>query len=325
MRALAAAIATILALISAEHLEAGVSEDIVFCSKIKKERERISCYDAAARVAAQAEPTRAMTTARTAAASSGGQPYVKPKNNPVDGAYVFGYVGYTPRLSPQTSPFAGRGPTFGGGLGYNFSSGPLVMGFEARGHWDDIAGPGTDSTFSFVQTLPLLAQTSFGSGPFLPINFGDRTLGFQSRTLNRYERNVGGDLSWRTGITPLDWLMLYGRVGIGAQEFTQSSLSLSSTANCRNSSSQVVVQPGGFSAQYFIVGCNPLEISSSATTMTQHGVAPYLLVGTGLEANFANFFLRVEGEFNLYVGQLPGSNSNTLHALAASIAAGVRF
>src|ERR1044072_2634298 len=76
---------------------AAVSDDLVFCSKLTSPKERIACYDAAARIAARGTPgaqppTAAIAPARMVTKNAADHPAAyappPPERRPFHGAYV---------------------------------------------------------------------------------------------------------------------------------------------------------------------------------------------------------------------------------------------
>jgi hypothetical protein len=90
---------------------AGVSDDLVFCSKLGNPKERIACYDAAARIAARPTPTttpaRSNILATQEAADHPIAPATAPtRNSSFDGAFFSiggGYGVANPRTVNLTS------------------------------------------------------------------------------------------------------------------------------------------------------------------------------------------------------------------------------
>jgi hypothetical protein len=133
--------------------QAAVSDDLVFCSKLTSPRERIACYDAAARIAANAPaataPSRVPAPSILSAPIAGQPvPYKVPpaERTPFHGAYV-GVGGAYGLGSPvNLSTFDGiqqlysvtgspHGPSVVGSVGYNIQYGHLVMGLELSGRY----------------------------------------------------------------------------------------------------------------------------------------------------------------------------------------------
>ena len=123
--------------------QAAVSDDLVFCSKLTSPRERISCYDAAARIAANAPASiRASVPMVTAPAARHPPPYkaATPERTPFHGSYLSvggSYAVWAPVnliASDQVQFFSTNqtpnGPSVVGSLGYNIQLGHFLTGLE---------------------------------------------------------------------------------------------------------------------------------------------------------------------------------------------------
>lgn len=131
---------------------AGVSEDLVFCSKIANERERVACYDAIARkhstrpASAAAAFNRAKTI--SAAALEPDVPnHALDKSTEWTGVYVGGLAGFGfstvdwRYTSGSAVPgFNTRGALVGGTVGANLAVGTWLFGTETDYSWAWIRG-----------------------------------------------------------------------------------------------------------------------------------------------------------------------------------------
>lgn len=172
--------------------QAEISEDLKFCANLKISRERLACYDAAARVenrtTSKAETTQPVVVKalplqskaalsrfdRAYVAITGGYDFAQSKPNSVAG------------LANTTQFDAINGPKIGGVVGYNATTGALLLGFEAR------------------------AQYSFGDSHISNAAFGGT---FTAKA----QRPLSADVSTRAGLIFGDWLT-YARVGAGAEQ-----------------------------------------------------------------------------------------------------------
>src|SRR5436309_759116 len=111
IRSLALAVAIVIATLS--HALADVSADLVFCSKQANPRERIACYDAAARIAASA------TTVRVARRTGPALITTPVADTPAPPAYM---------PAVEKNPFQGLYAAVGGS--YGFSS-PRSVGMSS--------------------------------------------------------------------------------------------------------------------------------------------------------------------------------------------------
>jgi hypothetical protein len=122
---------------------AGISDDLVFCSKLKNGRERLACYDAAARIE-KAEPKKLHVKSPVHVNDFETQqiiPADSPKSN-FDGLYVAAIGGYGFASQDTSIPVFGfgfpsvplqstSGWNVGGAVGYNLTAGRLF--FRCRG------------------------------------------------------------------------------------------------------------------------------------------------------------------------------------------------
>ena len=250
------------------------SADLVFCSKMPSARERISCYDAAARIAATSrQPTIAV--APVAAKS----PSLAPEGPAV--------VIDVPRFQGF---YAALGGSYGLGAPFNFSVFDTLQFFQ---------GTASPHGASFVGSLGYNLQIShavvgvefsgrFGQEHFAASNTAtvNDPLGIIGTSTASYAFNVDSSVhaALRAGLAVNDTL-LFAKAGAGIAHFSQTATSQGAATNCQtinfntNPISCVLRQP-------IVLG----------HALSQSGWLPSLLFGLGIEHNFGPFFGRIEAE-----------------------------
>jgi opacity protein-like surface antigen len=258
-----------------------------------------------------------------------------PARSQFEGPYVFFFGGYTPGLPGNNgSEFAKLNSySIGLGAGYNMQFGSIVFGPEGRVRKELGDRQIQDFANQFVSTLPIFIGSGSGDpNNFPPVPSGNRAIGNFNSSGTTYKRGGGGDLAWRVGVTPVDWLLLYGRVGLGAQEFTSTNITTSGTINCTNiavtRSTQIFSPTSGI---FFdtLVGCGSIQRASTSTITEQKSVVPYLTFGTGAEFSYNRFFVRAEAELQSFMvsGFSTGffTNGTWMHMASGTVGVGLRF
>lgn len=249
------------------------SADLVFCSKLAQQRERLACYDAAARIADN-KPARTNTRQPVAAAPESAYakapfaPSIAPPPSKFHGGYAAlgGSYGWASTrsydVSAPTSFSDGNGtaqPSGASGvaaLGYNITSGQLLFGGELSGRWgDESAKEGSTHQLGSIFEGPVTVQHSY-----------------------QYRNDASVHLSGRVGMTFEDTL-IFGKVGFGATRIEEVySLNV----------------PGFFSG-----------------TIAETNWVPSAIFGVGVEQNIGPVFVRVAGEVEAFDATLqrtpPGS------------------
>lgn len=252
------------------------SEDLVFCSKLADSRERIACYDAAARIAA----ARGKQAAPQAARAEGHRVPVVTKADPAPvmtvpapfaGYYAAGGVGYgiaEPRSFSIIGPVVftsgtenPQGWSGGGAVGYNFQSGSLVLGLELSGR----AGRESDSSsgvFVVTQTNGLVTAQA----PFF----------------HEFNVDAGIHLSGRVGAA-FGNTMVFAQAGIGAAHTVEAA----ATGAGFLCTSLVFIGS--------ILTCTA-AVSTPATFVETTQWQPSALFGIGLEQNYGSWFGRFSAQ-----------------------------
>lgn len=321
--------------VCAGQANAGISDDLRFCSSLKNSKERLACYDAAARIENHkpAIPARMRLDATPATKPA---PHPVATKSPFDGAYVGIVGGYDFNVSdpyvydlplgasfPIVPDNSIRGGKIGGTIGYNLTSGPILAGFEARAFYN--FGDASQSvTHRYPGTeLPYISSWSWCSSPCVYDPRMDPTSYAVSST-NTYtlkrSRPWQADFSVRTGLIFDDWLV-YARTGLGFEQ-TEAVTTNDNTASVTCNSPIVEHRrPNPNELAIAIVGCAPGGTSHGAvsTTVTR-SYNPTAILGAGFERNFGQWFARVEGEMMVHF-----ADGYTYYSPSANMAIGYRF
>lgn len=253
------------------------SADLVFCSRMPSKEERVSCYDAAARIAAtKPRPPGPGKPARVQHVEQPVTPTVTPPvlANVVPGPFSGFYLGVGGGFgfAEPRSYFVGA-PIFDSGLenalgwsgiaaaGYNVQAGNLVAGFEVRGRF----GSESDSSFNTFQ------QNTTGN-----------TATFTS--LHKFQTDAGVHLFGRAGLALGD-TMIFGYGGVGGAHTVETVRFTSVGTIC----TQTVFQGG----QATCVANAPAP-TFAATQMGQW--MPSFAFGAGIEHNIGSWFGRISAE-----------------------------
>jgi hypothetical protein len=139
----------------------GPSDDLVFCSRLASPRERLACYEAAARIADRGRmgakppavtPPPPDPGPRAIAVASARQTH--------EGSYVFVFGGYNPGLTGSNSEFGKlNASAVGLGAGYNFQYGSLVFGPAGRLHRDFGERQALNFATESAQSIPIFLQS----------------------------------------------------------------------------------------------------------------------------------------------------------------------
>jgi hypothetical protein len=283
---------------------AGVSDDLVFCSKLTSPRERISCYDAAARIAANIMPARQPTQAGAVIVSSpvAGTPVkaLPLERTPFHGAYatIGGAYGLgapvTLFTNDQIQGFsateAPHGPSLIGSLGYNIQIGYLVTGLELSGRY---------GREGFSKTGPL-ASANFSTGPI-------------GTSLPSVSYNVDASVhaAIRAGLAFGNTLM-FVKAGAGIAHVNQVTRSDLTGTRC-----DAIGFVGGN-----IVCTQRTPLVSIVNE--NRAWAPSVLFGVGIEHNFGPIFARIETEAEA-VSRFNQAQEPWFWSARAMAAVGVRF
>lgn len=257
-----------------------------------------------------------------------------PAKNAFDGAYVGVTTGYDFRGAEQSSansPFsltyADRieGGKIGGVLGYNLSSGVLVLGIEARAQY---AFGDDNHAYSAFTGRPLPAWIGSCSGSCLQngVSISSFSLPGQFSYSEVVKRPFSGDVSLRAGVAIDDWL-IYGRTGLGIE--LSKTIQTSDSRGVTTCQSPVVtgvprgpVVPGFGSYDYYVTGCGAV-VSGAATISTATAWSPTVTLAGGIEKNFGPMFARVEAELMLHFPALTATQ--VYYSPSINLALGYRF
>jgi hypothetical protein len=309
---------------------AEISEDLKFCAGRKASKERLACYDAAARLEQPRNVLEASKVVATPVVQQVTTTILRPSR--FAGAYVGAFGGYDFSI---TSAYSGYGTVprpdsvhggFAGGVaGYNAVSGNILVGVEGRGQYNFGKAVSTaDYPFNTpMLNLPLAFGGCRGCQPTDP--FPGSNVTFQlvtdGKSTSSFYRPYSFDVSFRSGIVNDQWL-LYGKAGAGiektiAKVVTDDSKSIT----CVNPNVEVRPVAGG--ADYYVTGCGIKRSGIIQTFVNTDGYAPVLNLGVGIERNFEAYFVRAEAE--LLGHFVPGGVNSFYYTPAVSIAAGYRF
>lgn len=256
---------------------AEVSGDLVFCSRLGNSRERIACYDAAARIA-ERSMTRGRSTAPPAA------PPVLVKASVAGGAAVVA-VAPAERAAPFSGPYAAVGGAFGFARPRPFSISDVAGALEGDAHASGLSGLVVAG--ANLQSGGLVAgiEASFRYGRE---HFSDEKTdtvvpfgGVTGTSTKSYEitSDMSAHLAGRIGLA-IDDTLIYAKAGIGAAHLAEQSRIVAAGGRC-------AFTIGGVCGQV-----DPLRsLSSSAAAWV-----PSILLGAGIEQNFGGFFARAGAE-----------------------------
>lgn len=295
---------------------AAVSDDLVFCSKLNSPKERIACYDAAARIAARGTvaaqaPAPARMVTKQAADHPGSTAVAEPiERNRFQGA--FATIGGSYGISSPRSASVGVGGFFTANFsdqfvaegwsgrataGYNATIGNFLFGVELAGRFGNESASGDAGAFTPLQ-------------PFFGL-FGGSTASYAIKN------DIGLHLAGRAGVTFGDTLA-FVRGGVGVSRVTESA-----ALDGRNLFS--CTQFNGINCVAFVPG--------TLTTQTKRDWIPSALIGAGFEHNIGPAFVRLEGEIeavalhNRTFGGIAqsGMPAEPYWFARAIVAAGIRF
>ncbi|KQW22948.1 hypothetical protein ASC80_06370 [Afipia sp. Root123D2] len=287
---------------------ADISEDLKFCSTLKNGKERLACYDAAARIEKrQPVHLRSSSLALTRNTVTVSSPNI-PLKKEFAGAYVVGVGGYdfggdnpgSLPFAPPTLPMM-QGALVGAAAGWNFQSENILFGLEGRALYSMSKAERSDSFVGTPISFPYWSGwcQSFGD-PFCTTNASapQFPFGFPYRSAfaltNKLERTAAFDASARFGSVIADSL-IYAKFGGGAEMIKSTSVSDSTARLTCNNPVSVVIPTGPDSGDAYVVGCGSIT-GGTVSVRTANTIQPYLTVGLGLEKNFGRLFARVEGE-----------------------------
>jgi len=256
--------------------QAAVSDDLVFCSKLTSPRERIACYDAAARIAATAGGRNRGAAAPAMVSAPAAAPYKAPpqEKTPFHGAYVSIGGAYGLGSPVNLSTFDGiqqiysvtgspHGPSVVGSVGYNIQFGHLVTGLELSGRYG--------------------RERFSDTGPVVSVNGGEFGLIGTSSPSSGFNVDSSVHAAIRAGLAFGDTLA-FVKAGAGmahANEFARSDVK---GTRCDFSI---------FVVDRFVCG----QRGTLASIVNENNAwLPSVLFGLGIEHNFGPVFGRIEVE-----------------------------
>lgn len=310
---------------------AGISEDLTFCSNLKSSKERLACYDAAARI-----EKRKSTRSLSHTAVSAPPPSTPPSPKKFYGGYVVGLGGYDfGGDHPGSSPFARptlpmmQGALAGAAAGWNFQSEGLLFGIEGRAFYSMSKAKRSDSFVRSPISFPSWTGwcQSFGdpfcttnaSAPQFPFGLTYREAYSLTNTL---ERTAAFDASARFGGV-IDDVLIYAKIGGGAEMIRSTTVADSTARLTCNNPVSVVVPTGPDSGNAYVVGCGSIT-GGSVAVITTNSIQPYLTAGIGLEKNFGKLFARMEGEMQTHF-MPPGINGLGAVYYTTQVTAGLGY
>jgi hypothetical protein len=278
--------------------QAAVSDDLVFCSKLTSPRERIACYDAAARIAAASTkpsaPARELVSRPVADAPAAS--FRPVKQGSFEGFYAaigggYGVSGpraatitaniFNPALNDSVYP---NGWVASGSVGYNIVFDRWLVGLELDGRIGN----------ERAQT----EQTNVAPGGFVT---GTEFMSYGIKN------DAGVHLSARLGAIFGDTL-IFTKAGVGASHITETAIDDSRAA------------------AFCLGAC----LSGTLRTTSKTAWVPSYLFGVGLEQNFGSLFVRTQAELEaaaLNETRFAAGNatSNLFWTVRALAAIGFRF
>ena len=256
---------------------ARVSDDLVFCSKLSSPKERIACYDAAARIAANAAAIQRGGPARTLvsapAADTGGPPIYTPaaEKNRFQGGYaaIGGSYGFS---SPRTVNLFGLG--FGlpsDAVSAQGWSGHANIGYNVVGASNVLLGAEISGRFGHESASTSATSTA---SPLMFLQSGS--------AITRYEvvNDAGLHIAARAGLL-FDQTLIFLRAGVGASHVRESgSFDARNSVTCTN----------------FVNSACVTSIPGTLSSASRSRWIPSAIVGAGIEQNFGPAFVRAEAE-----------------------------
>jgi hypothetical protein len=319
---------------------AGISDDLKFCARLTSGKERLACYDAAARIEKRAAPVkRVAATPMQVPVFIAAHAQVASPGSRFSGAYVGITAGYDiPMTSHGTreSPYNSHnyypdvpidsinGTKSGLVAGYNATSGPLMLGFEARAMYNFNETSASATNTYPGQSLPWITSSLWCGGcdkAFLdnyPINAYPYSISSSNTQTVRLSRPWQTNFALRTGIIFQDW-MIFGKAGIGVEA--------SRVVNTNDSSASVTCtqpiaerrRPDPSTVQIATVGCAATSPGPITTTIA-NSINPTAIFGIGVERNFGDYFARAEAEMTAHL-----VSGTAYYTPEVNITAGYRF
>lgn len=330
MRASLLTLCSILISVGSTTARADISKDLKFCSGLQSPKERLACYDAAARI----ESGAAKSSAHIPLASLKPKPITPAEARTIqqsssfNGTYVALGSGYDFNVATATSypnvPLDSLyGPKLGLIVGHNAVSGPLLIGFEGRAQYDFAKSSASHYLGSVNYALPHMTSWMWcgscdnnylNNYPFpgnTPV-----TLTSSTNTTMQIKRPWMADFSVRAGMLFGD-LLIYSRLGAGFEQTERTVTNDQSSSSVCNNPIYARSRPGPQEVRIDLTGCGSIT-GGPITVDKTISYDPIVTLGFGFERNIGPVFIRGEAEMinHLYSGY---------YTPAANIAAGYRF
>lgn len=330
-------------LLSLGAAKADISADLKFCAGLKSSPERLACYDAAARIERHADQkVVAHTSFALPVPAANAMAYLPPTEpqSRFDGAYVGVTAGYDiPTASPSTiaesyytTPSVPDGSISGAKLGlvagYNATSGPLLLGFEARAtyNFNESSGSETSRYYPSVSSYPIRtppfitqqAQCQECNFDNWPTTASPYQVSSSVEVTSRASRPWQVDFAPRFGFVVQDWLF-FAKAGVGVEVAHRSAI-IDNTASVTCTDPIVERRrPSADVLQIAVVGC-AATTNGTKTVSVANSIVPTAIVGFGVERNFGDYFARAEAEVTAHL-----VSGNTYYTPAVNFTAGYRF
>ncbi len=316
------------ALICGRPAKADISADLKFCAGLSISKERLACYDAAARIEKRADrkvATRAAPSLSALNAMAYSLPAVPPKLR-FDGAYAGVTAGYEFAMTAAKSGWnydvpqdSLRGPRFGAAAGYNVTSDRLLAGIELRGQYLNARNSASSLSGFGNPTLPHFLGSCWGCGQGPSATTWPGAISLNSSVLQNIEisRRWQADISVRGGVVIQDWL-IFAKAGLGAEE-TRSVYTMDQSGSKTCNSPTVSAQQSGQMTNYYATGCSSI-VSGPVTISTSWQLTPIAIFGMGVERNFGDYFARAEAEMTAHL-----VSGGAYYTPSVNLTAGYRF
>lgn len=316
-------------LLCAGPARADISADLKFCAGLKVGKERLACYDAAARIEKHNSPKVAARISPPAVASNAMAyaPSLSPQKSRFEGAYAGLTAGYEIPMTAARSgwtynvpPDSLSGPKIGAVAGYNVTNDRFLAGIELRGQYLNSKNSAADLYEYGSPALPrLIGGCSMGCGLGSGTMAWPGPINLNTSQLQRLEidRRWQADISVRGGVVVQDWLV-FAKAGLGAEETrTRYTMDQSGTKTCVNPT--VTAEQDGQITNYFATGCGSI-LSGPVTVSTTWQLTPIAIFGLGVERNFGDYFARAEAEMTAHL-----VSGAAYYTPAVNLTAGYRF
>lgn len=298
---------------------ADISADLKFCAGLSASKERLACYDAAARIEKHGERKAAALPVRPAPVANAmaySPTPVLPKS-PFNGAYIGATGGWDVATAPIYDlpnrsfvvpiPETVSGAKVGLLGGYNVTSDRMLIGFEGR--WQHNFSVATTSSRYSTAAQPLPFVTYSPERQF--------TVSSTITDITRLSHPDQVDFSLRGGIIFGD-LLVFGKVGVGAE-----STKIIYTKDARQNVQCIspIAHPFDQFGRSSVTGC-AATANGTVTSSSQNSINPIAVFGGGIEYNYGDVFARIEAEM---IAHFLGDYGTPGYTPAANFTIGYRF